>query len=345
MSAPEEPRGRALPDVRVPSDGRGGSDGPIAPVRVAPGIKPALGTDAAAADPRGMAAAHVAGTETCPLEPATDACLRGGPERSAESPRARRGLAAVGGRFRQVWFRDAYVFVKLWKTNLFPPLIEPYLYLLALGLGVGFYVDQIDGVDYLTFVAPGIIVTTSIMQATFECTYGSYFRMAFQSTFDAIISTPVNPEEVSLGEICWGATRSIVNAAALMISLAVFGRLDLAWAPAILALQFLIGMQFGALSLLITSKVRQTEYFNFFLSGVIFPAQMLTGAFFPLSRIPEVLQPIAWAVPLTSAIDLTRGIMLDRLGMNSLLELGYVAITTLVFVEWALRSMRRRLIG
>lgn len=301
--------------------------------------------DTVPADPRGLAGPHVAGTETCPAEPAPDVCIRGGADKSRGAIHVRRGLAAVGGRFRQVWFRDAYVFVKLWKTNLFPPLIEPYLYLLALGLGVGFYVNQMDGVDYLTFVAPGIIVTTSILQATFECTYGSYFRMAFQSTFDAIISTPVNPEEVSLGEICWAATRSVLNAAALMVSLAIFGRLDLAWAPAILALQFLIGMQFGALSLFITSKVRQTEYFNFFLSGVIFPAQMLTGAFFPLSRIPEVLQPVAWAVPLTSAIDLTRGIMLGRLGVHSLLELGYVAVTTLVFVELALRSMRRRLIG
>jgi lipooligosaccharide transport system permease protein len=275
------------------------------------------------------------------MEPTQQPCS---PEADSRR-RARSGLLAVGSRFRQVWFRDAYVFIKLWRTNLFPPLIEPYLYLLALGLGVGFYVTEMDGVDYLTFVAPGIIVTTSIMQATFECTYGSYFRMSYQSTFDAIISTPVNPEEVSLGEICWGASRAVINAAALMISLAIFGRLDLAWAPVILALQFLIGMQFGALSLWITSKVRQTEYFNFFLSGVIFPAQMLTGAFFPLSRIPEVLQPIAWAVPLTSAIDLTRGIMLDRLGWHSLLEFAYVSVTTLLLVEVALRSMRRRLIG
>lgn len=302
----------------------------------------------------GTGSSHVAGTEGAGAPdpavglPETAACASSGaglPRAGDRRPPARRGLAAVSLRFLQVWRRDAYVFVKLWKTNLFPPLIEPYLYLLALGLGVGFYVDRIDGVDYLTFVAPGIIVVTSIMQATFECTYGSYFRMAFQSTFDAIISTPVSPEEVSLGEISWGATRSMINAAALMVSLAIFGRLDLAWAPVILALQFLVGVQFAALSLLITSKVRQTEYFNFFLSGVIFPVQMLTGAFFPLSRIPDLIQPIAWAVPLTSAIDLTRGIMLDRLGTHSLLQLVYLLVTTAVFVELALRSMRRRLIG
>src|SRR5665811_1277966 len=63
-------------------------------------------------------------------------------------PRPPRGLRAVGPRFLQVWYRDAYVFAKLWKTNLFPPLIEPFLYLLALGIGVGYYVRSIDGVGY-----------------------------------------------------------------------------------------------------------------------------------------------------------------------------------------------------
>ncbi len=256
-----------------------------------------------------------------------------------------RGLTAVGRRFLQVWYRDAYVFRRLWKTNLLPPLIEPYLYLLALGLGVGFYISTIDGVDYLSFVAPGILVTTSILQATFECTYGSYFRMAFQSTFDAIVATPVNPEEVSLGEICWGATRSLINAGALTVTLVILGRVPLLWIPVILALQFVAGLHFGALSLLITSRVHQTEYFNFFLSGVVFPVQMLTGAFFPLSRIPDILQPVAWAVPLTSMIDLTRGIMLDRLDWTALPQLAYVLATTVLFAELALRSMRRRLIG
>lgn len=261
------------------------------------------------------------------------------------APRPARGLRAVGPRFLQVWYRDAHVFAKLWKTNLFPPLIEPFLYLLALGIGVGYYVRSIDGVGYLAFVAPGIIVTTSVLQATFECTYSAYFRMAFQSTYDAIVSTPVNPEELSLGEIGWGATRALINAAAVVFALTVVGRMPIIWILPVLALQFLAGVHFAALSLNITSRVHQTEYFNFYLSGIIFPVQMLTGAYFPLSRIPEFLHPLAWAVPLTSMIDLTRGMVLGRLGWHSLLELAYILVTTVIFVELALRSMRRRLIA
>jgi lipooligosaccharide transport system permease protein len=263
----------------------------------------------------------------------------------APPPRPARGLRAAGGRFTQVWYRDAYVFRRLWRTNLFPPIIEPFLFLLAFGLGVGYYITDVNGVDYLDFVAPGVIVTTSILQATFECTYAAYFRLAFQSTFDAIIATPVNPEEVAFGEACWGASRALINAIAVVTVLALFGRVPLVWIPVILALQFFFGVSFGALSLIITSRVHQTEYFNFYLSGIIFPAQMLTGAFFPLERIPEFMQPIAWAIPLTSMIDVTRDIMLGRLSWTAVPELAYIAATTILFLEIALRSMRRRLIG
>lgn len=259
--------------------------------------------------------------------------------------RGRRGLANVSARFRHVWYRDTYVYVRRWRTNLLPPIFEPFIYLAALGLGVGHYVEEIEGVDYLSFVAPGIIATTAILRATFECTYGSYFRMAFQGTFDSIISTPVNAEEVSLGEIMWGATRSLINVITVVALLAVLGLVPLAWIPAILLLQFVAGVNFGALSLMITSKVRQAEYFNFFLSGIIFPAELLTGAFFPVSRLPDFIEPLAWVVPLTSMIDLTRDMMLQRLDAASLLELAYVVVTTVVFLELALRFMRRRLIG
>ena len=261
------------------------------------------------------------------------------------SGRSRQGLAAVSGRFVQVWYRDAYVYFKTWFSSLLPPLVEPFLYLLALGVGLGYYVSEIDGTDYLSFIAPGIVVTTAIIQATFECTYGSYFRMAYQSTFDAIVCTPVNPEELSLGEICWGATRSLINATAVVIAMAFFGRMPLPWIPLVIALQFLAGLNFGAMALLITSKVTNTQYFNFFISGVVFPVELLTGAFFPLSRLPEFLHPVALAIPLTSMVDLTRSIALSRLHWENLLELGYIVLTTLVFVEIALRSMRRRLIA
>jgi lipooligosaccharide transport system permease protein len=263
----------------------------------------------------------------------------------AAAIRSRRGLRNLSFRFRHVWYRNTYVYVRRWQTNLLPPLLEPFLYLFALGIGVGHYIEEIEGVDYLSFVAPGIIATTAILRATFECTYGSYFRMAFQGTFDSIIATPVNAEEVSLGEIMWGATRSLINVVTVVALLAVLGFVPLLWIPPILLLQFLAGVNFGALSLCITSQVRQAEYFNFFLSGIIFPAQLLTGAFFPVSRLPDALEAVAWLIPLTSLIDLTRDMMLDRLDVWSIAQLAYILVTTLIFLEVALRLMRRRLIG
>jgi len=95
----------------------------------------------------------------------------------------------------------------------------------------------------------------------------------------------------------------------------------------------------------VTSKVKQTEYFNFFLTLVIFPAEFVTGAFFPVERLPDFLEPVAWVIPLTSLIDLIRGMALGTLSSTSLLELAYVLISTVALVELALRSMRHRLIS
>src|SRR5660398_238553 len=147
------------------------------------------------------------------------------------------------------------------------------------------------------------------------------------------------------GGVLLGTTRSFINVVAVVIALIFLGRMPLIWTPAVLALALVGGINFGAMSLLVTSKVKQTEYFNFFLTLVIFPAEFVTGAFFPVERLPDFLEPVAWVIPLTSLIDLIRGMALGTLSSTSLLELAYVLISTVALVELALRSMRHRLIS
>ena len=86
-----------------------------------------------------------------------------------------------------VWHRNLTVFTKTWKVNFFPPFIEAFLYLTAIGLGIGTYVQQIDGIPYVNFIAPSILAIAVMNSAFFECTYGSYVRMYYQKSFDAII--------------------------------------------------------------------------------------------------------------------------------------------------------------
>lgn len=254
------------------------------------------------------------------------------------------GLLSVTPAFTKVWRRNAQVFITLWKFNIFPSLAEPLLFIFVFGLGIGSYIDTMDGVPYIEFVAAGIIGTTAIMQATFECTYGSYFRMKMQNTFEGIISTPISAQEVSLAEISWGATRGLVNAVLVLLVLLVMGvlhRWQVIFVPLIM---FTAAFNFASIGVFVTSRVAQMEYFHFYFAGFILPAQFLCGTFFPIARFPDAVQVVAWIIPLSSFVDIARSLMLGRYDIYLLPEAAWAIASTLLFAELAVRGMHRRLV-
>src|SRR3990170_2994522 len=101
----------------------------------------------------------------------------------------------------KVWRRNFDVFMKTVKVNFLPSLLEPILYLVALGFGLGALVNTVDGVSYVKFIAPALVAISVMNGSFFECTFASFVRMYYQKTFDAIIATPVSVEEVIAGEL------------------------------------------------------------------------------------------------------------------------------------------------
>ena len=126
----------------------------------------------------------------------------------------------------RVWQRHWTVYTKLYKTSFALNFAEPALYLVAMGFGLGAFVQDINGVPYIKFIAPGIIASSSMFAAVYECTYGTYIRMTFQKTFDAILATPVNLDDLVAGELVWGATKSVIFGITIMIVVALFGLVD-----------------------------------------------------------------------------------------------------------------------
>ena len=111
-------------------------------------------------------------------------------------------------------------------VNFLPALLEPILYLTAFGLGLGALIGggAISGYSsYIQYIAPGLVAIAVMYGSFFECTYASFVRMYFQKTFDAIIATPMNLDEVIAGELLWGATRATINASIVLCVVAAFG--------------------------------------------------------------------------------------------------------------------------
>lgn len=242
-----------------------------------------------------------------------------------------------------VWQRNLLVYIRLWKMHMVAPLIEPIFTVFAFGWGIGSLIAaRVEGVSYLSFVGAGVLAFTVIMRALFETTYGSYFRMVYQSTYDAILATPVDAESLAFAEICWAVTKAALDSVIILMVLAGFGA---ATSPyALLApVPLLLGSLFiASLSLGITAHVHDIDSFNLYMA-VFFSSVFLCGAWFPIEVLPRVLRLIAWAIPLTSAIDLARALLTGRFFLRHLYESLYLVVMAIIFMEWALRSLRRRM--
>lgn len=254
-------------------------------------------------------------------------------------------IPEIGRRAWQVWWRDLYVFMKTYRVNFIPPIIEPVLYLAALGFGLGLFVKEIDGVSYAEFIAPALIGITIMNASFFECTFASFVRMYFQRTFDAIISTPLNVEEVIAGELLWGATRSTISAGIMLAVITAFGLASYPFAVLVIPFAFLGGLMFAALAMCFTAVTPRIDSLNYPTSLFITPMFLVSGTFFPLSALPSGVQQFAtYAVPLVHVVKISRAMTFGHLDIDLLYSLGWILVVTAVFFIIAVNLMKRRLI-
>ena len=246
-------------------------------------------------------------------------------------------------RFIRMWQRDRDVFLRLWHAEAPGFVAEPIMILLAMGLGLGAYVGLVDGQRYIEFIAPGIIASYAMFSASFECTYGSFWRMEHQRTYDAIIATPLSVEDVVAGEIFWGATRSLITGSVILVVATVFQLVSSPWALLIPLLSFLAGIMFSSIAILFTSLVPSFYSFNYFFTLFITPMFFFSGVFFPLSSFPEIVQTLSWIAPLTPVVHLTRALFWGEFHLNLLLALALIIVLTFFFFSISLVTMKRRL--
>jgi lipooligosaccharide transport system permease protein len=247
-------------------------------------------------------------------------------------------------RFIRIWQRNRDVFFRLWHSEAPGSIAEPIFILLAMGVGLGAYVGLVDGQKYIEFIAPGIIASYAMFSASFECTYGSFLRMEYQKTYDAIIATPLSVEDVIAGEIFWGATRSMLTAMVILAIAAAFQLIHSPWAVVIPVLAFLEGIMFASIALLFTSIVPSIYSFNYYFTLFITPMFFFSGVFFPLSSFPKIVQTLSWIAPLTPVVNLTRALVNGEFHPQLLWALALIIVLTVIFFTISLVTMRRRLI-
>jgi lipooligosaccharide transport system permease protein len=246
-------------------------------------------------------------------------------------------------RFIRVWQRNQDVFFRLWHSEAPGFLAEPIIILLAMGFGLGAYIGLVEGQQYIEFIAPGIMASYAMFSASFECTYGSYVRMEYQKTYDAIIATPLSVEDVTAGEIFWGATRSLMTGSIILAIAVAFQLVHSPWALLVPAVAFLEGLMFASIAMLFTSIVPAIYSFNYYFTLFVTPMFFFSGVFFPLSSFPQVVQTLSWIAPLTPVVHLTRALVNGEFQPDLLWALALIVMLTILFFSLSLVMMRRRL--
>jgi lipooligosaccharide transport system permease protein len=245
----------------------------------------------------------------------------------------------------RVWRRDLRVFSKVWKGALLPQFVDPLFYLLAMGFGLGTYLATVNGIPYKQFVGPGLMASAVMWAASFETTWNIFFKMEETRLYDAVLSTPVEVQDLVLGEVLWAATRALVYGTVFLLIVTAFGLVDSAWAitaPVFLALG---GACFGMLGLTFTSLIKTMDWYSFYYTLFITPLFLFSGIFYPLTRLPDWVHVAAWFTPLYHLVQITRGLALGPDGLAVLGNAAWLLVLTTALFAIPARSMRRRLVA
>src|SRR4030066_1757461 len=243
----------------------------------------------------------------------------------------------------RVWQRHATVYTKLYKSSIALNFIEPILYLAALGLGLGGFVGEVNGVPYIKFIAPGIIASSAMFAATYECTYGTYVRMIFQKTFDAILATPGNINDLIAGELMWGATKSLLYGTIILLVVSLCGLIDSSIIILAIPILFVAGLIFAEISLIFVAIVPGIDSFNYFYTLFMTPMFLFSGIFFPLNNLPPVVSKIAFFTPLYHLVNVCRSFASGALSRITG-DIIWIFAVVILLAPCSFRLMRKRVI-
>jgi len=243
-----------------------------------------------------------------------------------------------------VWRRNASMYRRTWKWNLLPNFFEPVFYLFSIGVGVGAYISAMQGLSYAAFLAPGLVCVAAMNGASFEVTYNIFVRLTFEKTYDAMLTTPIEPDDILAGEIFWAITRASIYGGCFFIVLALFGLTPLPsslWALAVIPLT---GLLFATIGITFSLRIPNIDLFSFYFTLFLTPLFLFSDVFFPLE---ERLSPgwlwVAEALPLLHPVRLARMAFSGRMSWLILWDSAYILVVSFLLFLWARRSVRQRL--
>jgi lipooligosaccharide transport system permease protein len=249
-------------------------------------------------------------------------------------------------RSRRLVERNIIVYRRGW-VYFVSGFFEPFFYLLSIGLGLNRLVGTLSVgghlVTYATFVAPGLLASSAMNGAIFDSTFNVFFKLKIAKTYDAVLSTPLEPRDVALGELTWSLMRGTTYSSAFMLVMFGFGYVQSPWAALCLPGAMLISVAFAATGMTATSYMRGWQDFDK-VSLAIIPLFLFSGIFYPLSVYPGWCQALVRCTPLYQGVALLRGLDTGVLDMALLGHGAYLFAMALVGVNVTTRRLEKLLL-
>lgn len=244
--------------------------------------------------------------------------------------------------------REARIWQRFWHTSLLTGVLVPLLFLAALGIGLGGLVDQnqgqVGGVDYLVFVAPGILAATALQAAALESLWPVMGGIKWIRTFHAAAATPVSPGQVYGGYVAWIATRMAINAALFMVVAALLGAVPSPWGVLAVPFAVLGGLAFAAPLCAFSAAQDSDLSFPVIMRVGVMPMFLFSGTFFPVAQLPGALEVVARVTPLWHAVELCRGATTGTLGLGpALVHVGFLVACIAAGCWFGVGTFRSRL--
>lgn len=244
----------------------------------------------------------------------------------------------------RIFARHMLVFRKIWFSNVMYNFIEPLLYLTAMGYGLGSFVRDIDGLAYIQYIAPGMVASSAMFAASFECTYGSFIRLHYQKTFHTMLAGPVTVRDIVIGDILYGTFKSLVFGVVILVVIAALGQVQSWWALLVPVFLVIPGLAFSLLAICYTGLIETIDKFNYYITLFLTPAYLFSGVFFPISSMPGWAQVVAWFNPIFHSVEVCRAMVLGNSNPSLLVHAGVLALMVVILMPLAVKLITKRLI-
>ncbi len=207
--------------------------------------------------------------------------------------------------------REARIFRRLWRGPVVLSFVTPVLFLAAMGLGIGGLVEDPDsslgGLDYLAFVAPGLMVANAMQVAAGESLWPVMGGKKWMGTYHAMVATPLRASDVFGGHVVWNGVRSALSSTAFLIVAVALGAVSSWWAPLSIVASVLCAMAFASLLAAFSIGQDGDAAFPLVMRIGVVPLFLFSGTFFPIEQLPDWIRPIAYISPLWHGVALARG--------------------------------------